>query len=146
LRAFVERFRTRSDVREAMIEASNARLLDLRSDGDSVAPSHNGNGHRASHEPAQRAALLPEGPIDIELSEHEGQEFLLGDHDDPACIQVWRQGGRYLLQHVSGPPVSVGGELLTSPIVVLDDGDEIACGDERVRVRFAPAPVETVAD
>ncbi|MEX0749327.1 MAG: hypothetical protein WD359_00830, partial [Dehalococcoidia bacterium] len=141
-RSWMERIRGRSDDRDARIEAENERILSLRVDGDApVVHEHTkGHGHDSADEPfALRPQLRPaaSGPVELELTEDEGCDFLLGSEADPARVQIWRQGGRYLLQQVSGPAVSVGGALLASPIIVLEDGDEVAAGDDVVRISFA---------
>jgi hypothetical protein len=134
-RGWIERLRGRSEQREAIAQAENQRLLSLCNEG--IEPT---NGHDSRHDesvleqPALR--MEPSGPMTLELSEDEGYDFLLGNHDDPARIQIWHQAGRYLLQQVSGPVASVGGEPLVSPIVVLEDGDEVTCAGDVVRVAF----------
>jgi hypothetical protein len=40
-------------------------------------------------------------------------------------LHVWHLGGRWLLRQLDGAPVSVSGREIESPIVVLEDGDEI---------------------
>jgi hypothetical protein len=72
--------------------------------------------------------------------EGEAVELMLPSRDGaPAKIRIWNHESRYLMQHVDGPPVSVCGEPLIMPIVVLDDGDEIATDAAAVRLEV-PRP------
>jgi len=149
-RGWFERLRGRSEERAAMVEAENERLLGLceadePSDRESAA---RGNGH-SRHDGAvitqPELRIVPQGPVTLELAGDEGYDFLLGDESDPARIQIWRQGRRYLLQQVSGPVARVGGAELVSPIVVLEDGDEVACGDDVVLISFGEAPPDVAS-
>lgn len=144
---WMERLRGRSQDRAEVVEAENNRLLSLR-DEDGGPGEH--NGHRPAHESeiAAQPPLRPEphAPVTLDLTPHEGFDFLLGDPADPAHIQIWRQARSYLLQQLSGPAASVGGVALASPIVVLEDGDEVSCGGDVVRVRFADATAPAAAE
>jgi predicted component of type VI protein secretion system len=50
--------------------------------------------------------------------------------------RIWRHGDNYLLREVDGAGTLIGGHPLETPVVVLEDGDEVTLGPYRMRFRL----------
>ena len=75
--------------------------------------------------------------LSLEEIAERGHEHTLGSGRTAARLQIWKQGRRYLMQQMDGLPLSVNGEALTSPLVVLEDGDEVTHNGERLTLRMS---------
>jgi len=138
---------------EEEITAANMRLLALRPEAKTLEP-----GPRPRSDAGAAPLVLPVGDgarlrvfgeVDpaatraLSVTGVDGETPLVnvglasGD-GDAIGVRVWRRGGEYFLQHVEGPAPTVAGTRSALPIMVLDDGDEIECGDVRLRFELMP--------
>lgn len=150
-----------ADVRAELLEREHARLLTLRD-----APAGEAYGAAARPDSAEPAEAPPPAfddapavarldfvagrragasvPLDGErttIGAGPHATVVLSDEDgsvapEHACI--WQQGDSFLFRHVDGDAVTIGGQPLSLPVVVLEDGDEIAIGANRIVFREAP--------
>jgi hypothetical protein len=148
----LEHVLARGERQRESVERDNERVLTLRdgtsndaaasdsavrkTDPSNEAVTH--NEHRNGHdEPSRPPAFLLIGdapPAPLDLSGEDTRQFTLGEGPNAAKVQLWRRGDSYMLQQISGAPISIGGQQLTAPIVVLEDGDEIAHDGDVMRI------------
>ncbi|HET6615641.1 MAG TPA: hypothetical protein VFH62_07115 [Dehalococcoidia bacterium] len=137
----------RNELTPEMIEAENGRVLSL-ADEDEVWNVPEGEADPAAM-PADGAVADPpkrprrevvlsfvKGPRTGEALTPDGTNEMRADlagAGGGVHIRVWRSAGVYLLQQLVGPPVLVGGAHIEAPVVVLEDGDEIASGEHVLR-------------
>jgi len=150
--AFVDRVFGRNAKRADMIEEQNDRLLKLRPNTHledepvrvpvSAEPASRDQQLAAGQAEPSSALVLglnDAGSNQLLLAEQivdEVYERTLGSGSGAARIQIWRRGLRYMLRNLDGSSVAVNGVPLTSPIVVLEDGDEIARGNHSITFRL----------
>jgi len=145
--------------RSTLVEAENRRLLGLKE--GAVPPSAHGSGapvvviRDAPGTPSAGGDVLaaalsvvsgPRAGEEIPVEPVEGAQVVLKDQRGGVKLRVWHLSGRWLLQQLDGPPVSIGGRPLEAPIVILEDGDEIDHGGSVLRftaARAAEPSVET---
>jgi hypothetical protein len=150
LRDLIDRVLTRKSRHIATVEAENERVLTLRDEVPDAGLDAEALDDAAEplcvelELPSPRAGgfiIFRNGAAHTEktvLISGEIQELALGLG---ARLQVWQRGDAYLLQHIGGAPISVGGAPLRSPIIVLDDGDELTCDGEVLRFNIARATI-----
>ncbi len=61
-------------------------------------------------------------------------DIMLGTDDGvaPEHGRIWQHGDNFVFRQVDGTGTLVGGQELTLPLVMLDDGDEIVIGAHRM--------------
>jgi predicted component of type VI protein secretion system len=61
-------------------------------------------------------------------------------------LRIWRHGDNYLLREVDGAGTLIGGHPLETPVVVLEDGDELTLGPYRMRFKLLEPPGQLPGD
>jgi len=89
---------------------------------------------------ATAVAAAPRAEIVFTAGARAGQRVELDDNVIPVgegkgAATVWRQGGRFMMRH-NGKHVRIGGVTPSLAIVVLEDGDEVSVGADRVQFRI----------
>jgi hypothetical protein len=146
----LEHVLARGERQRKIVEDENKRVLTLRGATEQPVDAAQTTTHRA--EPAVRDERAPDdgheetsrppafllinnaAPAPLDLAAEDTRQFTLGEGANAAKVQVWRRGDSYLLQQISGAPISIGGQVLTAPVVVLEDGDEIAHAGDVMRI------------
>jgi hypothetical protein len=80
---------------------------------------------------------VPTEVLRLEDIAERGYEHTLGSGITAAHVKIWKQGSHYLMQQIDGSPLAVNGTALTSPLVVLEDGDEVTHAAERLKLRMS---------
>jgi hypothetical protein len=153
-------------VKEKLVEAENDRILSLRElasleppptvrDGPPPRPSvahENRNAPETDEKAAGARLRVIEGEnegeyIIIDSTESNGRQIdvEIPGADKPS-FRIWRRSGTYVLEQLDRG-ISISGEEMMLPVVLLDDGDEIAVRGYVMRFEVAsPAGVEQRAD
>jgi hypothetical protein len=149
--------------REGLERAEQERLMTLRD--DTIAPVTDGfvepvAAARPTRDPADARAYLTfvTGIRAGEALALDGDMLTLGTSPRSGVIlpdeagkvardhaRIWRSADNFLMREVDGTGTTIGGASLMSPIVVLEDGDEIQIGPYRMRFSLAAAPAGAAA-
>ncbi len=147
--------------RELTDAAERSRLMTLRSDRshiEAITPAA-----AAPAERIQRASLarltfiaglragesvpIYDEPMSLGTNPRSG--IILPDEHGVIArehARLWRHGESFLFREVDGESTIVGGAPLTLPVVILEDQDEIAIGDNIMRFTCADAPQQADAE
>lgn len=135
------------------IEAENARLMTLLESGSHSAPVaanvRDVRGPSAVTD-APLAALvfvagpragesIPLGAGAVTIGASDASNVVLGGDDAHVAgehARMWLHGDRFVFRQIDGSGTVVAGELLTLPMVMLDDGDEIRIGVHLMRFEY----------
>lgn len=138
----IDRMLGRKEKRDEVVEHLQERLLQLRGHQADVAPmppvAERVNGRRVAEKESPGGDRIRESTQEVT---EDGVDIVLGRN---AALHIWRRGSAYMMQQVSGGQVLINGEVLTSPMVVLDDDDEIRSGDDTIVLRSGR--VEALSD
>lgn len=146
--------------KEEILGAEHARLMSLR---DALfAPIINtASPSDTAAVPAAGRALATltyvGGPNAGKRFDLDGEPMMIGSAWDAAIVlpdfdgvaakhaRIWKHGDHFVLKHMDGAVTTIDGKPLMLQLVVLDDGDDIGIGANRLRFAELPVAAETEA-